>query len=61
MKKRFTINGDNFSDFEGFTWEFSEKVLSNKHIWKGNLDAFTDILCGGFGGMKRTMKLKLFG
>ncbi|MDQ0193257.1 barstar family protein [Paenibacillus wynnii] len=49
MKKTFTINGDNFSDFQGFTKEFSSIVLSNKHIWNGNLDAFNDILRGGFG------------
>lgn len=41
------IDGESFADFEGFAREFS-KLLSH-HTWHGNLDAFNDILRGGFG------------
>ncbi|MFD5244915.1 barstar family protein [Amycolatopsis sp. NPDC058340] len=42
-----TIDGARFSDFDGFTQEFS-RLLTN-HAWRGNLDAFNDVLRGGFG------------
>ncbi|MFE5567402.1 barstar family protein [Amycolatopsis japonica] len=42
-----TIDGAHFSDFDGFTREFS-RLLTN-HTWRGNLDAFNDVLRGGFG------------
>ncbi len=42
-----TIDGARFSDFDGFTCEFSR--LLRDHTWQGNLDAFDDILGGGFG------------
>lgn len=41
------IDGANFADFEGFAREFSK--LLRDYTWNGNLDAFTDILRGGFG------------
>lgn len=41
------VDGARFSDFAGFAREFS-RLLSN-HEWRGNLDAFNDILRGGFG------------
>jgi RNAse (barnase) inhibitor barstar len=41
------VDGDAFTDFPGFVREFS-KLLDN-HAWNGNLDAFHDILRGGFG------------
>jgi RNAse (barnase) inhibitor barstar len=41
------VDGANFSDFDGFAREFS-KLLCH-HSWHGNLDAFNDILGGGFG------------
>ncbi|WP_410662315.1 barstar family protein [Amycolatopsis sp. lyj-84] len=41
------IDGARFSDFDGFTREFS-RLLSH-HSWRGNLDAFNDLLRGGFG------------
>jgi RNAse (barnase) inhibitor barstar len=41
------IDGAAFDDFAGFTREFS-KLLCH-HTWRGNLDAFNDILRGGFG------------
>ena len=44
------INGDNFSDLEGFYVEI-DNVLTKDLTWKTghNLDAFNDLLCGGFG------------
>lgn len=41
------IDGAAFTDLDGFAREFS-KLLCH-HRWKGNLDAFNDILRGGFG------------
>ena len=41
------INGAAFSDFEGFQRAFS--AFLNDHEWHGSLDAFNDILRGGFG------------
>ncbi|TDL92282.1 barnase inhibitor [Vibrio vulnificus] len=48
MNKVFIIDGDKFSNFKGFCKEFSDIVLSGKYKWHGNLDAFNDILFGGF-------------
>ena len=42
-----TIDGDRFDDLDGFAREFS-KLLAD-YTWRGNLDAFNDILRGGFG------------
>lgn len=42
-----TIDGAAFDDFEGFAREFSK--LLDEYPWRGNLDAFNDILHGGFG------------
>lgn len=52
MNKIFIIDGDNFSNFKGFCKEFSNIVLSRKYKWHGNLDAFNDILFGGFGDIE---------
>jgi len=41
------IDGACFSDFDGFTREFTR--LLGDHTWRGNLDALNDILRGGFG------------
>lgn len=41
------IDGAEFSDFDGFARAFSN--LLHDHTWGGNLDAFNDILHGGFG------------
>jgi RNAse (barnase) inhibitor barstar len=41
------IDGSKFSDFDGFAREFT-KLLCH-YTWGGNLDAFNDILKGGFG------------
>ena len=48
-QKIFLINGDNFSDLDGFLLE-TEKVLCNEGFRSGrNLNAFIDLLRGGFG------------
>ena len=41
------IDGDNFDDFPGFAREFSKLLVD--HTWHHSLDAFNDILRGGFG------------
>jgi RNAse (barnase) inhibitor barstar len=41
------IDGAKFADLDGFAREFSR--LLTDHTWHGNLDAFNDILRGGFG------------
>jgi hypothetical protein len=41
------IDGANSSDFDSFAREFS-RLLCN-YTWRGNLDAFNDLLRGGFG------------
>jgi RNAse (barnase) inhibitor barstar len=41
------IDGAAFHDYEGFGREFSNHLDSDQ--WSGNLDAFNDILRGGFG------------
>ena len=46
--QRFVIDGAAFSSLEGFAEHFSERVLGG-YTWRGNLDAFNDILRGGFG------------
>jgi RNAse (barnase) inhibitor barstar len=49
-KKTVIINGDNFSNLEGFYDEI-DCVLTNNLDWQTghNLDAFNDLLRGGFG------------
>lgn len=42
-----TIDGSRFGDLDGFAREFT-KFLAD-YTWRGNLDAFNDILRGGFG------------
>jgi RNAse (barnase) inhibitor barstar len=49
MKPIITINGMEFDDIESFAKHFSKVALNNQHCWNGNLDAFNDILRGGFG------------
>ena len=41
------IDGAAFGDFEGFQREFSAHL--ENYTWHGSLDAFNDILRGGFG------------
>ena len=47
-KIHYTIDGKAFSTIEEFAKYFSATVLRD-HTWRGNLDAFNDILRGGFG------------
>ena len=47
MKKVYNIDGQNFSTLEEFYEEFGKEVLSAN--WGHNLDAFNDVLRGGFG------------
>ena len=47
-KPTFTIDGENFSTLEGFYDEVSRKLIPEAS-WGRNLDAFNDILRGGFG------------
>jgi len=50
MRKEFVIDGKNFSTMKGF-YDEVEKVFTFNLKWKigRNLDAFNDILRGGFG------------
>lgn len=50
MRRQFIIDGNNFSDLEGFYCEM-DKLLTNGLTWKTghNLNAFNDLLRGGFG------------
>lgn len=42
------LDGSRFADFEGFQTEVSRQLVSGAN-WVGNLDAFNDLLRGGFG------------
>jgi hypothetical protein len=44
----YELDGALFNDLEGFANLFSTVVLDG-HPWNGNLDAFNDMLRGGFG------------
>jgi len=48
MKKIYTIDGNNFETIEGFYDEISDKLIPGAE-WGHGLDAFNDILNGGFG------------
>ena len=47
-KKVYVIDGANFTTLEGFWDEISDKLIPGVY-WGRNLDAFNDILHGGFG------------
>ncbi|HVY88588.1 MAG TPA: barstar family protein [Hyphomonadaceae bacterium] len=47
-RKEFAIDGTKVSSIATFAEEFSRSVLGT-YKWNGNLDAFNDILRGGFG------------
>ena len=49
MKPQVIIDASRFSDLAGLAQHFSEVALKGQHRWNGNLDAFNDILRGGFG------------
>ena len=48
--REIIINGNNFSDLEGFYSEI-DRILTKDLDWKTghNLNAFNDLLRGGFG------------
>jgi len=48
--KKIVINGNDFYDIDGFYAEI-DRLLTKDLTWKTghNLDAFNDLLCGGFG------------
>lgn len=50
MQKNLVINGNNFSDLTGF-YDEVERNLTKDLDWKigRNLDAYNDVLRGGFG------------
>jgi len=50
IRKEFVIDGSNFSTMSGF-YDEVERVLTSNLDWKigRNLDAFNDVLKGGFG------------
>lgn len=48
MTKEYVISGDNISSLAAF-FEEIERVIIPGAVWGRNLDAFDDILHGGFG------------
>lgn len=59
-KQSITINGDHFTDLESFYNEI-DRVLTKNLDWKTghNLDAFNDLLRGGFGVYENEEPVKL--
>jgi RNAse (barnase) inhibitor barstar len=49
VKPEIIIDANQFSDLAGFAEHFSQVALKGQHRWHGNLNAFNDILRGGFG------------
>lgn len=47
-KRVYEINGKDFASLDEFYDEISKKLVPNA-VWGRNLDAFNDILRGGFG------------
>ena len=47
-KTTYSIDGENFSTLDEFFDEF-KSVLTPDYWWGKNLDAFNDVLVGGFG------------
>lgn len=50
------IDGSRFGDLDGFAREFTKLLVD--YTWHGNLDAFNDILRGGFGTPKGGFTLR---
>ena len=48
MKKEYSIDGNNISNFKEFVQEFNKKVFKSDH-WHGNIDTLDDMLDGGYG------------
>lgn len=50
MRKTYTIDGKHFNDINGFYQDITDEIITEGKGWWGrNLDAFNDILSGGFG------------
>lgn len=58
MKKTFIIDASQFSDLEGF-FEHADEVLCEGFTSGRNLDAFHDILRGGFGAFEFGEEIEL--
>ncbi|MEQ9066921.1 MAG: barstar family protein [Gimesia chilikensis] len=54
--KTYEIDGNDFSNLAEFAEVFSKIVLRD-HTWNGNLNAFDDLLRGGFGTPDEGFKL----
>ena len=52
-KKILQIDGARFDDLDGFWDEVSARLLADGIFWGRNLDAFNDVLRGGFGTPER--------
>jgi hypothetical protein len=48
-KAEYLINGLQFQNFEEFIAHFNHVFFNGRPVWNGNLNAFNDILRGGFG------------
>ena len=59
-KKTINIEANNFSDIESF-YDKIDRVLTHGLNWKTghNLNAFNDLLCGGFGVYEYDEPIKL--
>ena len=59
-KLELEINGDNFQDIEGFYEELNHLLMKDEN-WKleASLDAFNDLLYGGFGAIKDYDELEI--
>ena len=49
MVPTLTIDGNNFSDFEGFVHEFNINVVGDDRTWTGGFGMLNDLLRGGYG------------
>jgi RNAse (barnase) inhibitor barstar len=58
-KKTFIIDGNNFSNLEGFYDEVQKILTDNFDGFGRNLDAFNDILHGGFGRFEYNEPIEL--
>lgn len=58
MKKLIVIDGNNFNNLEEFYDEIS-KLFTDGCLWGRNLDAFSDILMGGFGVFDEPEEIKV--
>lgn len=53
----YTIEGQNCVSFESFIAEINA-VLLKDYVWNGNLDAFNDLLYGGFDTLDEAFHLE---